>query len=105
MHNHYSRSINNEIGIRKVLGASVKSIIGLLSLEFIRLVGVAGLVALPLAYLLLHRWLATYAFHIQLHWWLFALPLGMVLLVALLTVSFQTIKAARANPVQSLRSE
>jgi putative ABC transport system permease protein len=94
-----------EIGIRKVHGASVKSIIGLLSLEFMQLVGVASLVALPLSYLVLQRWLANYAFHIQLHWWLFAVPLAAVLLIALATVSYQTIKAARLNPVKALRYE
>ncbi len=94
-----------EIGIRKVLGASVPSLVVLLSRDFIRLVLIASLVALPLAYLALQEWLASYAFRIDIGWWLLLLPVGIVLLIALLTVSFQTIRAALANPVDSLRYE
>jgi putative ABC transport system permease protein len=94
-----------EIGIRKVLGASVGQIVRLLSQDFIRLVLVASIVALPIAYFAMKEWLAGYATRISLSWWLFALPLVVVLLIALLTVSLQTIKAAVANPAESLKYE
>lgn len=94
-----------EIGIRKVLGASVQSVVVLLSRDFIRLVLIASLFALPLAYLALRQWLASYAFRIDISWWLLLLPVGIVLLIALFTVSFQTVRAALANPSDSLRSE
>ena len=94
-----------EIGVRKVLGASVASIVRLLSKDFIQLVLVASLLALPVAYWALQQWLADYAFHITIHWWLLALPVVLVLLITLFTVSFQTVKAALANPVDSLKNE
>ncbi len=94
-----------EIGIRKVLGASVQSITTLLSQNFIRLIIIASILALPIAYFALQMWLANYATRISLHWWLFLLPLAVVLLIALITVSFHTIKAALANPADSLRYE
>lgn len=94
-----------EIGVRKVLGASVSSIVKLLSQDFIRLVLVASFLALPVAYWALQRWLADYAFHITIRWWLLALPVVLVLLITLFTVSFQTVKAALANPVDSLKNE
>lgn len=94
-----------EIGIRKVLGASVGQIVQLLSQDFIRLVLLASVVALPIAYFAMKEWLAGYATRISLSWWLFAIPLVVVLLIALLTVSFQTLKAAMANPAKSLRYE
>ncbi len=94
-----------EIGIRKVLGATVPSIVALLSRDFVKLVLIASALALPLAYWALHRWLAGYAFRTDVSWWLLVVPVLVVLLIALLTVSFQTIKAALANPVDSLRTE
>ncbi len=94
-----------EIGIRKVLGASIASVVGLLSREFVTLVGVAILIATPVAAWLAHRWLENYAYKIDLAWWLFAGAAAVALLIALLTVSFQSIKAALMNPVKSLRSE
>ena len=94
-----------EIGVRKVLGASVSSIVRLLSKDFIQLVLVASFLALPVAYWALEQWLADYAFHITIRWWLLALPVVLVLLITLFTVSFQTVKAALANPVDSLRNE
>ena len=94
-----------EIGVRKVLGASVSSIVKLLSKDFVQLVLVASFLALPIAYWALQQWLADYAFHIAIRWWLLALPVVLVLLTTLFTVSFQTIKAALANPVDSLRNE
>ncbi len=94
-----------EIGIRKVLGASVRSVVTLLSQDLVKLVLVASLLALPVAYFATERWLTSYAFRIAIHWWLLVLPIAVVLLVTLLTVSFQTIKAALGNPVDSLRNE
>ena len=94
-----------EIGVRKVLGASVSSIVRLLSKDFIQLVLVASFLALPVAYWALEQWLADYAFRITIRWWLLALPVVLVLLITLFTVSFQTVKAALANPVDSLRNE
>lgn len=94
-----------EIGVRKVLGASVADILLLLSKDFIRLLVIAFLVAVPVAWYVMHQWLQNYAFRTDLTWWLFALPALLVLFIALLTVSFQAIKAAVANPVKALRSE
>jgi putative ABC transport system permease protein len=94
-----------EIGVRKVLGASVRQILQLLYKDFAVLVVLAFVVAVPVSWYATHRWLQTYAFRIEPEWWLYALPFGLVLLVALLTVSYQTLKAALANPVNSLRSE
>jgi putative ABC transport system permease protein len=94
-----------EIGIRKVLGASPASIVLLLSKEFVRLVAFAFLVAAPLAYIAMQRWLDDFAFRIELSWWIFALAGGTALLIALLTVSYQAIRAAMADPVKSLRYE
>ena len=94
-----------EIGIRKVLGASVPGILNLLSKDFIRLVLIANILAIPLIYLSINKWLENYPYRIQVSWWFFVLPAIIVLLVALLTVSFQTIKTANMNPVKSLRTE
>ncbi|GAB3704365.1 ABC transporter permease [Spirosoma flavus] len=94
-----------EIGIRKVLGASVGEIVQMLYREFAILILVAFVVATPLAWYAVSQWLETYAFRTTIQWWLFALPFTLVLLIALLTVSFQSIKAALTNPVKSLRSE
>lgn len=94
-----------EIGIRKVLGASVTNVIGLLSREFLLLVGVAIVIAAPLAWLGMQRWLGDFAYRVEIHWWVFALAGMVAVAIAFLTVSFQSIKAALANPVKSLRSE
>jgi ABC-type antimicrobial peptide transport system permease subunit len=94
-----------EIGVRKVLGASVPSIVALLSKDFLKLVLIAILIASPLAWWAMRRWLQDFAYKIDIQWWVFALAGGLTTVVALLTVSFQTIKAALANPVKSLRSE
>ncbi|MGA0560355.1 ABC transporter permease [Larkinella sp. VNQ87] len=94
-----------EIGVRKVLGASVTSVVGLLSKDFLKLVGIAILVASPIAWYLMNRWLRDFAYKIELEWWVFALAGLLSVGIALLTVSFQSIKAALVNPVKSLRSE
>lgn len=94
-----------EIGIRKILGASVKDVVFLLSKNFVRLVLIANLIAWPLAWLALHRWIQDYAYRIPISWWVFALAGMAALLIALGTVSFLTIKAAMSNPVKSLRTE
>lgn len=94
-----------EIGIRKVLGASVSNVFNLLSKEFMRLVAIANVVAWPFAWLAMNNWLEDFAYRTTMDWQLFALAGGLVLLIALLTVSAQTLKAALANPVESLRYE
>ena len=94
-----------EIGVRKVLGASVGSIVALLSKDFLKLVLVAIFIASPLAWYAMHRWLQDFAYKIDIEWWVFALAGLLSVGIALLTVSFQSIKAALMNPVKSLRSE
>ncbi len=94
-----------EIGVRKVLGASVASIVGLLSKDFLKLVLIANLLSWPAAYFAMHKWLQNFAYRIDPNWWIFALAGGLALLIALLTVSTQAIKAALANPVEALRYE
>jgi len=94
-----------EIGVRKVLGASVTGITALLSKDFIKLVVISIVVASPIAYLLMNKWLQEFAYRIKMDWWVFAISGAVALSIALLTVSFQAIKAAIANPVKSLRTE
>jgi putative ABC transport system permease protein len=94
-----------EIGIRKVLGASVGQLLLLLSKDFIRLIIIANVIALPMAWMGIDLWLQNYAYHINISTWLLVLPSLMVLLMALITVSFQTLKSARQNPVNALRYE
>ena len=94
-----------EIGIRKVLGADVKGLVGLLSKDFVVLVVIASLVSFPIAWWALNKWLEDFAYRISIDWWVFIAASVAALLIALLTVSFQAIKAAIANPVKSLRTE
>jgi putative ABC transport system permease protein len=94
-----------EIGIRKVLGADTATIVSLLSKDFLRLVAMAFLVAAPVAWLLMNRWLQDFAYRISIGWWIFALAAGLTLVITLLTISLRAVKAALANPVDSLRSE
>lgn len=94
-----------EIGVRKTLGASVYSIVLLLSKEFTKWILIANAIAWPVAYVLMKNWLQNYAYRTSLSWWIFALSGVLALFIALLTVSFQTIRAATANPVDSLRYE
>jgi ABC-type antimicrobial peptide transport system permease subunit len=94
-----------EIGVRKVMGASVTDLWGLLSKEFVLLVFISLLIASPLAYYFMHNWLQNYEYRTGLSWWIFAVAAVGALLITLCTVSFQAIKAAVANPVKSLRAE
>ena len=94
-----------EIGIRKVLGASLGQIVSLFSIDFLQLIFIAFLIAAPLAWFSMDHWLADFAYRIALSWWIFALAGAVAAFIALLTVSYQAVKAAVANPVKSLRSE
>jgi len=94
-----------EIGIRKVLGASVNGLVFLLSKEFLRLVIIALLIASPIAWFFMNNWLQDFAYRINIRWWVFGAAALVAITIAMLTVSFQAIKAAIANPVKSLRSE
>ena len=94
-----------EIGIRKVLGASVSGIAALLSKDFLKLVAVSCIIAFPVAWWIMHSWLQNYQYRIEISWWIFLIAGGVAILIALFTISFQAIKAAVANPVNSLRSE
>lgn len=94
-----------EIGIRKVLGASASRLAGLLSKDFIRLVVISCVISFPIAWWMMHHWLQDFEYHIQISWWIFLMAGLMACLIALITVSFQAIKAAVANPVESLRTE
>jgi predicted permease len=94
-----------EIGIRKVLGASVTGIATLLSKEFLVLVIISCVLAIPLAGYFMNKWLQSYEYRVNIQWWMFALPAIIAVVIALITVSFQAIKAAIANPVKSLRTE
>ncbi|MFC2166162.1 ABC transporter permease, partial [Acidobacteriota bacterium] len=94
-----------EIGIRKVLGASESGIVILLSKEFTKWVGVAMILAWPIAYFVMNRWLQDFAYRTNISAWSFLFSAVMVLAIALITVGFQAVKAARANPVESLRYE
>src|SRR5690606_31544275 len=100
-----SEKRRKEIGIRKVLGASVQNLVVLFSADFMKPVMVAMIIACPIAWVLMHNWLAGFAYRVQIAWWMFALTGLLVLMIALLTVSFQSIRTALVNPVQSLRSE
>jgi putative ABC transport system permease protein len=94
-----------EIGIRKVLGASIANITGMLSKDFIKLVCIAIVISSPLAWYAMNKWLQDFAYRVDFKWWVIAIAGGGAILIAFITVSFQSIKAAIANPVKSLRSE
>ncbi|MGC3944651.1 MAG: ABC transporter permease [Chryseolinea sp.] len=94
-----------EIGVRKVLGASFVNLVGLLSKEFIMLVLIANAIALFPAWWATHKWLEEFAYHIDIQWWVFGLAALMATVIALLTVSYQAVKTAKSNPVNSLRTE
>jgi putative ABC transport system permease protein len=94
-----------EIGVRKVLGATVANIIKLMSSDFLKLIFISIIIAVPFAWLAMNKWLADFAFRIHISWWIFLIAGISAILIALITVSLQAIKAAMANPVKSLRTE
>ncbi|MEP6749691.1 MAG: FtsX-like permease family protein, partial [Bacteroidota bacterium] len=94
-----------EVGIRKVLGASVQNITAMLSKDFLKYVVIATIIAWPLAWFAVHTWLQDYAYRIDMSWWIFVVAGLMACFIAVITISFQAIKAAVANPVKSLRTE
>ncbi|HVU58269.1 MAG TPA: ABC transporter permease [Puia sp.] len=94
-----------EVGIRKVLGATAANIVYLFSREFILLIAIAFAIATPIAWFCMHKWLQDYAYRVDIDWWLFAAGGGVAMIIALVTISFQAIKAALANPVKSLGVE
>ncbi|WP_332368009.1 ABC transporter permease [Spirosoma telluris] len=94
-----------EIGVRKVLGASVGSIVALLSKDFLKLVIIALVISSPIAWWGMNQWLKDFAYKVYLEWWVFALAGVLAIAIAVLTVGFQSVKAALTNPVKSLRSE
>ncbi len=94
-----------EIGIRKVLGASVASVVSLLSKDFLKLVIIAFVVAIPIAWYAMNKWLEDFSYRIDIGWWVFVVAGVLAILIALITVSFQAIKSAMTNPVKNLRTE
>jgi len=94
-----------EVGVRKVLGASVAGITALLSKDFVKLVVISFLIAAPLAWWAMSKWLQTYTYRVDIHWWVFVFAGLLSVAIALLTVSYQSIRAAVANPIKNLRSE
>jgi len=94
-----------EIGVRKVLGASIGNLVSMLSKDFLKLVLIGAFVAFPFSWFIMHKWLEDFAFRVEISWWIFVVAGVVAMLIALLTVSFQAIKAAVANPVKSLRTE
>jgi putative ABC transport system permease protein len=94
-----------EIGVRKVLGSSAAGLVKLLSKDFLKLVGISILIATPIAWWTMNKWLLSFSYRVAISWWMFVLAGVIAIMIALITVSFQAIKAAVANPVKSLRSE
>jgi putative ABC transport system permease protein len=96
---------NKEIGIRKVLGASVTGIVQLLSMDFLKLVFISIIIATPIAWYAMNKWLQDFVYRVNISWWMFVLAGAIAIIIAFVTVSFQSVKAAIANPIKSLRSE
>jgi putative ABC transport system permease protein len=94
-----------EVGIRKVLGASVQNIVTMLSKDFLKYVFISALIALPLAWFSVYKWLQDYAYRVAISWWIFLAAVFVAIAIAFITISFQAIRAAVANPVKSLRTE
>lgn len=95
----------NEIGIRKVHGASAPRVLMLLSKDYINLIALANIIVLPIAYFVAKKWLENYAYHVEIGWWFFVVPIAVILVSSLLTVSYHVFRVARTNPVDSLRYE
>jgi putative ABC transport system permease protein len=100
-----AQQLTKEIGIRKVMGASVLNIVQLVSRDFLKLIALAAVIALPVSWYAMHRWLSDFAYRISLQWWVFAAAGLVSALIALITMSVRAIQAARVNPIKSLRSE
>jgi putative ABC transport system permease protein len=96
---------NKEIGIRKVLGAGVSTLVAMLSKDFIKLVFISIIIATPLAWLVMNKWLQGYANRQNIQWWVFVVTALVTVVIAFATISFQSVKAAMANPVESLKNE
>lgn len=96
---------SKEIGIRKVLGASIGSIVGLISRDFLKLIMVALIIASPLAWLAMNNWLQEFAYRVNVGWWIFAAAGLIAILVAFASIGFRAVRAAVTNPVKSLRTE
>ena len=94
-----------EIGVRRVLGAGVFNVVGILIKDFVKLVLLSLTIAFPVAWYAMDNWLSNYAFRVQLNWWIFAIAGSLAIIVALLTISYQSVKAALSNPVRSLRAD
>jgi putative ABC transport system permease protein len=94
-----------EIGVRKVLGASVSSIVRLLSKDFLKLVAIAALIAFPVAWFVMHNWLQDFAYRVTIGWWIFIAAGFIAAIIAVATISIQAVKAALSNPVKSMKSE
>ncbi|SHN13974.1 ABC transporter permease [Mucilaginibacter sp. OK098] len=94
-----------EIGIRKVLGAALSQLLVLLAKDFVKLIALAAVLAIPITWLIMNKWLSSYAYHININWWLLVSPVFVILLISILVISYQTIKVAVTNPVKSLKSE
>jgi ABC-type antimicrobial peptide transport system permease subunit len=94
-----------EIGIRKIFGASVTNIVTILSKDFVRLVILAFVIATPIAWWAANKWMENFAYRTSMSWWVFAISGALMILISLITLSVQIIKAAMANPVKSLRTE
>ncbi len=94
-----------EIGIRKVLGAALDQLLVLLAKDFVKLVAIAAVLAIPITWLVMNKWLAFYAYHIDISWWLLALPVVIIIAISITVISYQTVKVAVSNPVNSLKNE
>jgi len=94
-----------EIGIRKVLGAAINQLLVLLAKDFVKLIAVATVIAMPVTLIIMNKWLAAYAYHIAISWWLLLTPVFAIMLISIIVISYQTIKVAVTNPVKSLKSE
>ncbi|MAU71498.1 MAG: hypothetical protein CML04_05315 [Pseudozobellia sp.] len=94
-----------EIGIRKVLGGSIKHIVGLVMQDFFKLIAIAGIIATPIAWYFMNRWLENFEYKTAINWWIFVLAVGIVMAITFVTISYQALKAATTNPVKSLRTE